>query len=252
MFAVALLRLCVTSRLPKYPKSARFGRSHPPRPPPLQLCHLLGLEPSQESKRQAYWNNLHASDRAGIQEAFKEAVRSRREFEHVGRYHVPGNGWRVLRMRGLPVQDGDGKVARIMSVVQDITEQTRVEEELHRLSQQLMRARDEERRNTARELHETAGQSLAALKMTLENLSNALPKRKRCRDCHSADMLGTGRRGGSRSTDCFLLDASADASRGGAVLSGSLGMPRGSRSEARLTWRLAFRRISGGSRRRSR
>lgn len=51
-----------------------------------------------------------------------------------------------------------------------------VEEELHRLTQQLIRARDEERRHMARELHESAGQTLAALKMSLGRLRDALPE----------------------------------------------------------------------------
>jgi two-component system NarL family sensor kinase len=68
-------------------------------------------------------------------------------------------------------------------MTRDVTEQKTAERELresemlHHLSQELMRARDEERRQVARELHESAGQSLAALKMTLGNLREALPKR---------------------------------------------------------------------------
>jgi two-component system, NarL family, sensor kinase len=52
------------------------------------------------------------------------------------------------------------------------------ENQLHQLSQRLMLVRDEERRALARELHESAGQSLAALKMTLGNLREALPSKR--------------------------------------------------------------------------
>lgn len=55
--------------------------------------------------------------------------------------------------------------------------QPRSEQDLHRFTQRLMRVRDEERRALARELHQTAGQTLAALKMELGNLREALPKR---------------------------------------------------------------------------
>jgi signal transduction histidine kinase len=61
--------------------------------------------------------------------------------------------------------------------MQDITKQTRVEEELRRLSQELLRARDDERRQVARTLHESAGQTLAALKMVLGRLRRELPKK---------------------------------------------------------------------------
>lgn len=53
------------------------------------------------------------------------------------------------------------------------------EEELRRLSQQLLRERDDSRRRMARELHESAGQSLAALKMTLGRLREALSSEER-------------------------------------------------------------------------
>lgn len=43
------------------------------------------------------------------------------------------------------------------------------------MSRQLIRTRDSERRQVARDLHESAGQTLAALKMTLANLEEALP-----------------------------------------------------------------------------
>ena len=52
----------------------------------------------------------------------------------------------------------------------------RRDESLHRLMQELMRARDEERRHIARELHESAGQTLAALKMTLGRLRRFIPQ----------------------------------------------------------------------------
>jgi PAS domain S-box-containing protein len=64
----------------------------------------------------------------------------------------------------------------MVTVVRDITERKEAEEDLRQLSQQLLRTRDAERRQMARELHETAGQSLAALKMTLGRLRDALPE----------------------------------------------------------------------------
>lgn len=49
------------------------------------------------------------------------------------------------------------------------------ERELRRLSVHLMVAQDEERRRIARDLHDTAGQTLAAIKMSLANLRQAEP-----------------------------------------------------------------------------
>lgn len=61
--------------------------------------------------------------------------------------------------------------------VGEIAERKRLEQELHRLSQGILRARDEERRSLARELHQSAGQTLAALTMSLGNLRDVLHPR---------------------------------------------------------------------------
>jgi PAS domain S-box-containing protein len=94
-----------------------------------------------------------------------------------------------------PVKDAGGNIIGASKVARDVSEQVRAEQalraserELRRLSQsldsqvrtrtrelqelswQLMRARDEERRHIARELHDSAGQSLAVLAMEVDQL----------------------------------------------------------------------------------
>ena len=92
------------------------------------------------------------------------------------RYRRPDGAERILETRGRTLCDAAGLPIRAIGVVQDVTEQRRAEEELRRLSRQLMHTRDNERRRLARELHESAGQSLAALKMTLGCVRNQLPE----------------------------------------------------------------------------
>ena len=125
----------------------------------------------------APWEGLHSHDRDRVRDIVEVALRECKEFEYIARCRLPNGKWRIHRTRGVPIRGSDGKAARLIGVVQDITDQVRIENELHALSRQLLRARDEERRQMARELHESAGQSLAALKMTLGNLREALPKR---------------------------------------------------------------------------
>lgn len=55
----------------------------------------------------------------------------------------------------------------------EVQERRLAEEQLHRLSVRLMRVQDEERRHMARDLHDAAGQTLTAIKMTLALLRNA-------------------------------------------------------------------------------
>jgi signal transduction histidine kinase len=67
----------------------------------------------------------------------------------------------------------------VLSVCEDITERKRAEEELRRLSGQLLRMQDEERRKIARDLHDTTGQDLVALATTLSQLHGMLPSSSR-------------------------------------------------------------------------
>lgn len=142
-----------------------------------QLYKLFGFCPWQQAAEEIYWDNLHPADRVRVREITDQAIRESNDFSYVARYRLPTGEYRVHYTRGVPIRGADGKTARMIGVVQDITERAQVEADLHRLSSELMRARDEERRHMARELHESAGQSLAALKMTLGNLREALPKK---------------------------------------------------------------------------
>jgi PAS domain S-box-containing protein len=142
-----------------------------------QLYHLLGFCPWEPAAEQLYWDNLHPADRSRVRELTDRAIELCKEFSYTALYRLPTGEYRVHYTRGVPIRGGDGKTARVIGIVQDITEQTKVEADLHRLSHELLRTRDEERRHMARELHESAGQSLAALKMTLGNLREALPKK---------------------------------------------------------------------------
>jgi signal transduction histidine kinase len=60
----------------------------------------------------------------------------------------------------------------VTSAIRDITERKRTEESLRDLSSRLLKMQDEERRRIARELHDSAGQILAALSMHLAPLAN--------------------------------------------------------------------------------
>lgn len=60
----------------------------------------------------------------------------------------------------------------MISAIRDITERMRAEMSVRELSGQLLRSQDEERRRLARELHDSAGQLLAALSIKLSTLAD--------------------------------------------------------------------------------
>lgn len=69
-----------------------------------------------------------------------------------------------------PLETADGIV--VTSTIRDITERKKSEEGMRALSGQLLRLQDDERRRIARELHDSAGQTLAALSMNLSPLES--------------------------------------------------------------------------------
>ncbi len=69
-----------------------------------------------------------------------------------------------------PLETHDGII--VTSAIRDISERKRAEESLRALSGQLLHLQDEERRRIARELHDSAGQTLAALGMVLSPLES--------------------------------------------------------------------------------
>ena len=138
---------------------------------------LMGIDPGEPPPTiEAFWELLHPDDRERVRLEFQRAIAGTHILEYEARF-VLGNGEvRVVHTRAVPTVDAEGRTARLTGMSQDMTEETHVKEDLHRLSQELMRTQDSERRQLARDLHESAGQTLAAQKMALMNLEDALPE----------------------------------------------------------------------------
>ena len=96
---------------------------------------------------------------------------------------VEQEGWRVRKDGSrfwanivlTAIHDQDGKLVGFGKVTRDFTERKEMESRLHQseqslreLSLHLLRTQDEERRRIGRDLHDSLGQYLAALKMNLE------------------------------------------------------------------------------------
>ena len=86
---------------------------------------------------------------------------------------------RMIGWHNTLLRDDRGQVIGTLSSGEDITERKRAEDELRRLSGQLLRLQDEERRRIARDLHDSTGQDLVALATTLSHLSASIPSSSR-------------------------------------------------------------------------
>lgn len=142
-----------------------------------RLLHMLQLDPASEvlSARQV-WEIVHPEDTARVQDEIASAIAQRRPLDAEYRCILTDGSIRILHARGAPLIDSKGCVIRFAGVAQDVTSRKMTEQKLHRLSQQLMQLRDDEQRRMARQLHETAAQTLAALKMTIKRVEESLPK----------------------------------------------------------------------------
>jgi PAS domain S-box-containing protein len=97
---------------------------------------------------------------------------------------IEDEGWRVRKDGSkfwadvviTPLWNNTSDLQGFSKVVRDITDRKRAEQSLRDLSAKLLKIQDEERRRIARELHDSAGQLIAALGMNLAPLESEASK----------------------------------------------------------------------------
>lgn len=127
---------------------------------------------------------IHPDDRDEVVATFERQRRGER-IEVSYRVVRPDRTIRWIRSRAFPIRDDDGAFRRIAGIAEDITEQVRYENQLRRLSQQLVKALDEDRTRIARDLHDRIGQQLTGLSLSLAAAQTTLPD-----DHPAATILG--------------------------------------------------------------
>src|ERR1700731_3976928 len=145
----------------------------------------LGLENLQGEGWQSI---LHPDDRERVLKAWQESVTYGTTYEQEERHRGADGTYGWFLARGVPLRDAEGRIVRWYGTNTDIEDRKRAEDELRRLSGQLLRLQDEERRRIARDLHDSTGQDLVALATTLSELHASIPSssrklRKLARQC---------------------------------------------------------------------
>ena len=133
-----------------------------------------GLRP-EDLRGDGWQTMLHPEDRDRVVKAWHESVLNGTPYEQEERHRGADGTYRWFLSRGVPLRDAEGRIIRWYGTNTDIQDREQAEEELRRLSRQLLRSQDEERRRIARDLHDSMAQNLVALATSLDQVRGSIP-----------------------------------------------------------------------------
>ncbi len=143
-----------------------------------EVYRIFGLRPQEfGATYEAFLDAVHPDDRAAVDAAYSESLRSGRDAYEIEHRIVrrPLGEVRIVFERCEHVRDGSGRIVRSVGMVQDITERKRTEEVLQRSEAALQRANDDLR--TVNTRLQVAGEELAAANEELRAMNESLEAR---------------------------------------------------------------------------
>jgi PAS domain S-box-containing protein len=145
-----------------------------------QTHRIFETDPSRfHPTRPKFCEFIHPEDRTKVDAAFLASLAKPSPCMVEYRIVMPDGRVKFIEERWKAFHDEQGKPVRVAGTCRDITERVRTEEELRRLSGQLLRLQDEERRRISRDLHDSTGQDLFAMAMMLGQAHDLIPSGKR-------------------------------------------------------------------------
>jgi PAS domain S-box-containing protein len=135
-----------------------------------QMATIYGFMPTAKYISAEEWRSLfHPDDVQRLIDESDRFLRDQEQFQFEYRALRPDGDIRWILSHGRIVRNPDGHAIRMIGTHTDITDRKKYEEaeKIREITGRLLHAQDSERRRIARELHDSAGQIVAALQMTL-------------------------------------------------------------------------------------
>jgi PAS domain S-box-containing protein len=139
-----------------------------------EFAAILGMKEGESMSGKQALAQVHPDDRESLATAVARLSPKNPDSQITHRMILSDQSTTWVESSSHAYFDDSGRIARVVGMVADIAERKAIEMELSELSHQLIRSQETERRNVAQDLHESAGQTLAALKMALTNLAHSM------------------------------------------------------------------------------